>query len=345
MAEPRQEIDPEGPKARVIVAGVTGYTGALAAWLAWRHPGLELVRITGRSEQGRRLSDLYPRYDVPMEIEELDAAAFEDAEVGIVAYPHGASAPVVAEMRGMGLSVVDLSADFRLGDLATYERYYGPHGAPELLDGAVYGLPELNREQIRGAGLVAGPGCYPTAALLALAPLAEAGLIEDVVIDAKSGVSGAGRNGGEATSFVGVTENVAPYKPAGHRHRPEIIEKLDRLSPSGSGAEHLTFVPHLVPVDQGELVSCYVRTTADLDQAGLDRLYAGRYEDEPFVKVVSSPPGMRDVRSTNRCHLQPLTGDDRVVVFSAIDNLWKGSAGQAIQSLNLMLGMEETAGL
>ncbi len=345
MAETRQEIGPEGPRARVIVAGVTGYTGALAAWLVWRHPGLELVRITGRSEQGRRLSELYPRYDVPMEITELDAAAFEDAEVGIVAYPHGASAPVVAEMRGMGLSVVDLSADFRLGDLATYERYYGPHGAPELLDGAVYGLPELNREQIREAGLVAGPGCYPTAALLALAPLAEAGLIEDVVIDAKSGVSGAGRNGGEATSFVGVTENVTPYKPAGHRHRPEIIEKLDRLSPSGSGADHLTFVPHLVPVDQGELVSCYVRTSSDLDQAALDRLYAARYEDEAFVKVVSSPPGMRDVRSTNRCHVQPLAGDERVVVFSAIDNLWKGSAGQAIQSLNLMLGIEETAGL
>ncbi len=182
--------------------------------------------------------------------------------------------------------MVDLSADFRLADLGTYERHYGPHGAPELLDGAVYGLPELNREEIRKAGLVAGPGCYPTAALLALAPLAEAGLIEDVVIDAKSGVSGAGRNGGESTSFVSVTENVVPYKPAGHRHRPEIIEKLDRLSPTGSGADHLTFVPHLVPVDQGELVSCYVRTSTDLDQAELDRIYSARYGDEPFVSLV-----------------------------------------------------------
>ncbi|MEA5471443.1 N-acetyl-gamma-glutamyl-phosphate reductase, partial [Spirulina sp. 06S082] len=336
---------PDGATVRVMVAGVTGYTGALSAWLVWRHPGLELVRITGRSEQGRRLSDIYPRYEVPLEITDPGIEAFEEAEAGIVAYPHGASAPVVAEMRGMGLSVVDLSADFRLGDLATYERYYGPHGAPELLDGAVYGLPELSREQIRKAGLVAGPGCYPTAALLALAPLAEEGLIEDVVIDAKSGVSGAGRNGGEATSFVGVTENVTPYKPADHRHRPEIIEKLDRLAPSGSGADHLTFVPHLVPVDQGELVSCYVRTSGDLEQAELDRLYSARYDDEPFVNVVSSPPGMRDVRSTNRCHIQPVTGNDRVVVFATIDNLWKGSAGQAIQSLNLMLDMEETAGL
>lgn len=329
----------------MLVAGVTGYTGALAAWLVWNHPGLELVTVTGRSEQGRLLSELYPRYQVPVEITEPGIETFENTQAGIVAYPHGASAPVVAEMRGMGLTVVDLSADFRLEDLPTYERYYGPHGAPELLDGAVYGLPELNREDIRKAELVAGPGCYPTAALLALAPLAEAGLIEDVVIDAKSGVSGAGRNGGEATSFVGVTENVYPYKATGHRHRPEIIEKLGLLAPEGTGAKHLTFVPHLVPVDQGELVSCYVRTSTDLDQAALERLYTERYEDEPFVNVVSSPPGMRDVRSTNRCHVQPLAGDDRVVVFSVIDNLWKGSAGQAIQSLNLMLDMEETAGL
>lgn len=345
MAETRKPIAEQGAKARVLVAGVTGYTGALSAWLVWRHPELELVRITGRSEQGKKLSELYPRYEVPLEITGLEVAAFDDVEVGIVAYPHGASAPVVAEMRGMGLSVVDLSADFRLSDISTYERYYGAHGAPELLDGAVYGLPELNREEIRKAELVAGPGCYPTAAILALAPLAEAGLIDDVVIDAKSGVSGAGRNGGEATSFVGVTENVTPYKPVGHRHRPEIIEKLDRLSPSGSGADHLTFVPHLVPVDQGELVSCYVRTSKDLDQPELDGIYSGRYEDEPFVNVVSTPPGMRDVRGTNRCHVQAIAGDDRVLVFSAIDNLWKGSAGQAIQSLNLMLGMEETAGL
>jgi N-acetyl-gamma-glutamyl-phosphate reductase len=328
-----------------MVAGVTGYTGALSASLVWNHPDLELVRITGRSEQGRLLSDLYPRYQVPMEITDPGIEAFEQAEAGIVAYPHGASAPVVAEMRGMGLSVVDLSADFRLEDLPTYERFYGEHGAPELLDGAVYGLPELNREQIRKAGLVAGPGCYPTAALLALAPLAEAGLIEDVVIDAKSGVSGAGRNGGEATSFVGVTENVTPYKPAGHRHRPEIIEKLGLLAPEGTGAKHLTFVPHLVPVDQGELVSCYVRTAGDLSQADLDRIYGERYEGEAFVNLVDSPPGMRDVRASNRCHIQPVAGDDRVIVFSAIDNLWKGSAGQAIQSLNLMLGLDEAAGL
>jgi len=346
VAESTQPIGPDGARARVLVAGATGYTGALAAQILWRHPQLELAAVTGRSEAGRPLNELYPRYDVSLAMQELTPDLLENVEVGIVAYPHGAAAPVVAEMRGMGLTVIDLSADFRMEDLPTYERHYGPHGAPDLLDGAVYGLPELSeRERIREADLIACPGCYPTASLLALAPLAEAGLIEDVVIDAKSGISGAGRGGGESTSFVALTENVTPYKPAGHRHRPEILEKLALLSPSGEPPSSFTFVPHLVPVDQGELVSCYVRTSGPLDQEALDRLYGDRYADEPFVSVVGSPPGMRDVRGSNRCHIQAVAGDDRVVVFAAIDNLWKGAAGQAIQNLNLALGLEETAGL
>lgn len=346
MADLTQPIGPKGARARVLVAGATGYTGALAAQILWRHPQLELAAVTGRSETGRPLNELYPRYDVPLALQELTPALLENVEVGIVAYPHGAAAPVVAQMRALGLTVIDLSADFRLEDLPTYERFYGPHGAPELLDGAVYGLPELtDRERIREAGLIACPGCYPTASLLALAPLAEAGLIEDVVIDAKSGVSGAGRGGGEATSFVALTENVTPYKPAGHRHRPEILEKLALMSPSEEPPVSLTFVPHLVPVDQGELVSCYVKTSEPIDQETLDRIYGERYTDEPFVSVVDSPPGMRDVRGTNRCHIQAVAGDDRVVVFAVIDNLWKGSAGQAIQNLNLTLGLDESAGL
>jgi N-acetyl-gamma-glutamyl-phosphate reductase len=346
VADPTQPIGAGGARARVLVAGATGYTGALAAQIAWHHPQLELVTVTGRSETGRRLNELYPRYDVALALQELTTELLEGVEAGIVAYPHGAAAPVVAEMRGLGLTVIDLSADFRLEDLPTYERFYGPHGAPGLLDGAVYGLPELyGREQIREADLIACPGCYPTASLLALAPLAEAGLIEDVVIDAKSGVSGAGRGGGEATSFVAMTENVTPYKPAGHRHRPEILERLAVLSPSKEPPPSLTFVPHLVPVDQGELVSCYVKTAEALTQERLDLLFGERYADEPFVSVLGSPPGMRDVRGTNRCHIQAVAGDDRVVVFAAIDNLWKGSSGQAIQNLNLALGLEETAGL
>lgn len=345
MADRKQPIGPDGSKSRVVVAGATGYAGALAAQLVWHHPALELVEITSRSETGTPLNELYPRYDVNLQLKEIDLEGLEDVDVGIVAYPHGAAAPVVAEMRGLGMIVVDLSADFRLDDQLTYEKYYGPHGEPDLFEGAVYGLPELEREAIAGSSLVANPGCYPTASILALAPLAEAGLIEDVVIDAKSGVSGAGRGGGESTGFTHVTENVFPYKPAGHRHRPEIIEKLNKLAPAGGGFESLTFVPHLVPVDQGELVSCYVKVKGDLGQAELDSMYEARYADEPFVNLRQAPPGMRDVRGTNQCHVQALAGDDRIVVFGAIDNLWKGSASQAIQNINLMLDLDEGMGI
>lgn len=345
MAEFAQPISSEGAKARVLVAGVTGYAGALAAQLVWDHPRLELATVTARSETGRRVSDLYPRYSVPLEIKELEESDFDDVEVGIVAYPHGAAAPVVAQMRGRGLIVVDLSADFRFDSLPDYEKAYGVHSEPDLLNGAVYGLPELNRREIANAELVANPGCYPTASILALAPLAAAGLIEDVVIDAKSGVSGAGRGGGEGTAFVSITENVNAYKPSGHRHRPEIGEKLGVVAPEGTAPERLTFVPHLVPVDQGELVSCYVTPRREIGQEELDSLFAEAYGDEPFVRLRDVPPGMRDVRETNQCHIFPLVADDRILVESAIDNLWKGASSQAIQNLNLMLGLEEGEGL
>ena len=344
MAEQIEALAEEGERPRILVAGATGYAGALAARLVHEHPVLELVAVTGRSHTGERLDEVFPRHPVPLEIEELDNQTIETADAGIVAYPHGASAPVVAEMRGLGLVVVDLSADFRFLELPDYEKNYGAHGAPELLDGAVYGLPELDRRAVAGAELVANPGCYPTAALLGLAPLARAGLVEDIVIDAKSGTSGAGRDGGEALSFVNVTENVRPYSPVGHRHRPEIIERLAQLVPDGHEPT-VTFVPHLLPIDQGELVSAYVKTTEAVSQERLDELYRAAYADEPFVELADEPPGVRDVRETNRCRIQVLAGDERVLVFSAIDNLWKGAAGQAIQNLNLMLGLPEEAGL
>ena len=205
-------------ETNVIVAGASGYAGALAAELVDRHPSLALRFATSRNHAGTRLRDLYPRYRSQVELTELDLGELEDVEAAIVAYPHGAAAPVVAGMRGLGLTVVDLSADFRLVDAAVYELWYAPHGEPELLENAVYGLTELNRDAIRGAGLVANPGCYPTAAILALAPLAERGLISSVVVDAKSGVSGAGRDGGERLSYVNLTESLAPYGLDGHRH-------------------------------------------------------------------------------------------------------------------------------
>ena len=244
----------------VAVLGAAGYTGALAARLLWRHPYFELTTVTARTDAGRRLDDLYPRHRVPLMLEELDLDRQGALDAAIVAYPHGAAAPVVDGLRARGAVVVDLSADFRLRDLATYGRWYGEHGAPERRGEAVYGLPELHREEIAGAALVANPGCYPTATLLGLAPLARAGLIADVVIDAKSGVSGAGRAATEATHFVSADENIHAYGVAGHRHAPEIDQELGLT---------VTFVPHLLPLDQGELISAYVTPSRPVEHGEL----------------------------------------------------------------------------
>jgi N-acetyl-gamma-glutamyl-phosphate reductase len=327
----------------VVVIGAGGYGGALAARLLWRHPFFELRHVTARTDAGRRLDDLYPRHRVPLTLEELDLDRHGDVDAAVVAYPHGASAPVVAALAERDVRIVDLSADFRLRDLDVYERWYGEHGAPALLDGAVYGLTELYREDVTSADLVANPGCYPTATLLALAPLARAGAIADVVVDAKSGVSGAGRAATEATHFVSADENVNAYGVAGHRHSPEIDQELAALGAPVAA----TFTPHLLPLDQGELVSCYVTAKREVGAAELHDMYAQAYGDEPFVELTERPPGVRDVRDTNMCrisvHADERTG--KLIVFAAIDNLWKGAASQAVQNLNLMFGRPEVEGL
>jgi len=329
--------------ARVAVFGAAGFTGALAARLLHAHPEFELAWVTARSDVGRQLDDLYPQHRVPLELEELDLERHADVEAALVAYPHGAAAPLVGELRRRDVRVVDLSADFRLRDAATYEEWYRRHEAPELLNQAVYGLPERYREEIAAADLVANPGCYPTASLLALAPLASEGAIGDVVIDAKSGVSGAGRAATEKTHFVTVDENVSPYGVPRHRHIPEIEQELAAL---GSEVQ-ITFTPHLLPLDQGELVSCYVTGNGALEELDLPELYESFYAEEPFVEIVSTPPGVREVRETNFCrvsvHRDERTG--RVLVFSALDNLWKGAASQAVQNLNLMFGLPEGQGI
>ena len=317
----------------VAVLGAAGYGGAVAAAILWRHPSLELTAVTARSDVGRRHDELYPRHRVPLELEEFDADRIaERAQSAIVGYPHGAAAPAVSALRERGLKVVDLSADFRL-DREHYERWYQAHAAPELIDEAVYGLTETHRDEIRGADLVAAPGCYATAALLALCPLR--GNIEDVVVDAKSGVSGAGREATQATHFVSVTENIQAYKVDGHRHAAELEQELNGAT--------FTFVPHLIPVEQGLLASCYV--TTDLAPEDAVDLYREAYEDEPFVELAAEPPGTDDVRETNRCRIHVSAVGGRVIVLSAIDNLWKGAAGQAVQDLNLMLDLPETEGL
>jgi N-acetyl-gamma-glutamyl-phosphate reductase len=331
------------PVARACVAGASGFAGALAAALLWNHPRISLEAVTARTEAGRRLDDLYPRHRVPLELAEFDAERLGGvAEVALVSYPHGAAAAAVADLRAQGMRVVDLSADFRLHDAAAHERWYGAHGAPQLRDEAVFGLTELHREQIAGATLVANPGCYSTAAILALAPLAREGLIADAVVDAKSGVSGAGRAATDTTHFVSADENVNPYAVDGHRHGAEIDQELGALG----FPREVTFVPHLLPLDQGLLASCYVTPARELSGDEAAELYADAYADERFVEPAAKPPGVRDVRDTNICRLHATTAPDgRVLVFAAIDNLWKGAAGQAVQNLNLMLGLEETEGL
>jgi N-acetyl-gamma-glutamyl-phosphate reductase len=330
----------------VLVAGATGFAGALAAHLLWRHPRFELVCVTGRSDVGARLDELYPRYRVPLRLQELALEELEPLEAAVVAYPHAASAPVVAALRARGVRVCDLSADFRLSKLATYEHWYGPHPHPELLGEAVYGLPELHREAIGAAELVATPGCYPTASVLALAPLARAGLIADLVIDAKQGLSGAGRSATWQTHFSNSGENILPYNIVHHRHTPEIEEQLDDLDPNHPSLR-VQFTPHLVPLDQGELVNCYVTPSRPVDQDELDVMYEDAYAGEPFVELAPMPAEVRDVRETNVCrlHLAVSAHTGKIVVLSAIDNLWKGTSSQAVQNLNLMFGFPETEGL
>jgi N-acetyl-gamma-glutamyl-phosphate reductase len=353
---------------QIGVLGAAGYAGAVASALLHRHPHFELAFVTARSDAGERLDAVHPRSRVPLQLEEYDADRHSQVDAAVVAYPHGAAAPVVAELRERSVRVVDLSADFRLRELGTYETWYGDHPAPELIGEAVYGLPELHRVEIAGADLVANPGCYPTAAILALAPLARGGLLGDVVIDAKSGVSGAGREPTHDKHFVAVDETVTPYKVGRHRHTPEIEQEL------GNGVR-VTFTPHLVPIAHGELVSCYVTPAPNVAEGerdeGASRLagetdigerdegasrLAGEtdiralynvYDDEPWVEVVEGPPGMQEVRETNFCrisvHEDRRTG--RIIVFATIDNLWKGTSSQAVQNLNLMFGRDESEGL
>jgi N-acetyl-gamma-glutamyl-phosphate reductase len=333
------------PAARVLVAGANGFTGALAAKIVWDHPRLELVAATSRSDAGKRIDALYPRYRVPISLTELDlndADFLDGIDAAIVAYPHGAAAPTDEALRAAGIKVVDLSADFRLRDMGVYELWYGEHGAPDLFGKGVYGLTEMYREELRGADLVATPGCYPTATVLGLAPLAEKGLLGEVFVAAMQGTSGYGRSSDDLVHFSSMTENAFPYKTEGHRHRPEIEQELAAL---GSPAP-VTFVPHLVPLDQGELATCFATLAETTSRDAILSLYKERYAAEPFVRVLDGPPNLRALRDTNECHVYVTVAErGRVMAFSAIDNIWKGASGQGVQNLNLMLGLDETEGL
>lgn len=338
----------------VAVVGAAGYAGIEAVRLVLGHPRLRLVEATSATDAGARLDDVYPalsgctdlRFTAP-DVERIAGSA----QLAFLAVPHTAALELVGPLLERGVAVIDASADFRLRDPAVYETWYEtPHTAPHLLDEAVYGLPELNRAKLAGARLVACPGCYPTAAALAAIPALEAGLVrpERVFIDAKSGVSGAGRGVSPTLQFCVVNENLTPYKVAAHRHTPEIEQTLSQVAGTPVRA---TFAPHLVPMTRGMLVTLFLETAGSTSLAleTVEEVYRSRYADEPFVTVHAAGrmPGTREVCGTNRAHIG-LALDGRtqtLIVVCAIDNLVKGTSGQAIQCANIMLGFDETEGL
>jgi N-acetyl-gamma-glutamyl-phosphate reductase len=329
---------------KVGIINVTGYTGVELARLLHQHPEVELASVTGRSAAGQGLSQVFPHLaGINLTIKD------KLGDVGLVfsAMPHKESAKEVIPLLDKGVKVVDISADFRLKDASEYQRWYGfSHPAPQLLKDAAYGLPELHRAEIAQAKLVANPGCYPTGAILALAPAVKAKLIEpDIVIDSKSGLSGAGRTLNLATHFSEANENVSAYALEGHRHLPEITQELGQLY--ADKPLSVTFVPHLIPMTRGILTTAYASLADKKSLEEIRKLYQDFYKDEPFVRVADSPPHTKQTWGSNLCLVYPTIDQrtGRLVVISAIDNLVKGAAGQAVQNMNLMLGLPETTGL
>lgn len=333
---------------KVGIVGGTGYTGVELLRLLAGHPQAELRVITSRADAGSLVSQMFPslRGHVDLPFTHPDEAHLEQCDLVFFATPNGIAMQQVRTLLEAGARVIDLAADFRLKDIATWEKWYGmKHACPELVAEAVYGLPEVNRAQIRSARLVANPGCYPTAVQLGFIPLLEAGVIEpcSLIADAKSGVSGAGRKAEIATLFSEAADNFKAYGVAGHRHLPEISQGLARVTGKNVG---LTFVPHLTPMIRGIHATLYGRLTGEAD---LQVLFEKRYADEPFVDVMpaGSHPETRSVRGANCCRIavhRP-QGGDTVVVLSAIDNLVKGAAGQAVQNMNIMFGFPEMTAL
>ena len=333
----------------VGIVGGTGYTGAELLRLLVMHPDVRITQITSRGEAGRPVADLYGnlRGHVELAFTEPDVGRLSACDLVFFATPNGTAMNMVPDLLAGGTRVVDLAADFRLRDAGLWAHWYGmPHACPDLLGDAVYGLPEIHRDRIRGARLVANPGCYPTAASLGFLPLLEQGLVDTsgLIADCKSGVSGAGRAAKVANLMGEVGESFKAYAVPGHRHLPEIRQTLSLAKGAPVG---LTFVPHLLPMIRGIETTLYARLISEPDD--LQALFETRYADEPFVDVMppGSHPETRSVRGVNQCRIavhRPQDGDT-VVVLAVIDNLTKGAAGQAVHNMNLMLGLDEVRGL
>ena len=330
---------------KVGIVGGTGYTGVELLRILSQHPEVQIEAITSRQEAGMPVSDLFPslRGRVSLKFCDPAEASLEKCSVVFFATPNGIAMQQTKFLLDAGVRVIDLAADFRIKDVAEWEKWYGmTHSCPDLVAEAVYGLPEINRDQIKKARLVANPGCYPTAVQLGFLPLIESGIVDmdHLIADAKSGVSGAGRKAEVHTLFSEASDNFKAYGVPGHRHLPEIRQGLSNMAEKSVG---LTFVPHLTPMIRGIHATLYARLTADAD---LQSLFEERYANEPFVDVLpmGSHPETRSVRGSNICRIavhRP-QGSDTVVVLSVTDNLVKGAAGQAVQNMNLMFGLPET---
>ncbi|MGY6742518.1 MAG: N-acetyl-gamma-glutamyl-phosphate reductase [Cecembia sp.] len=336
-------------KYNIAIVGASGFTGSELARLLCRHPQVDIRHITSESHEGRMFSDLHPQFmgilDQTLESSQVIKKA--DLDIIFLALPHGISMDFVKTLEDHPAKIIDLSGDFRLKSPEVYEAWYQKqHVFPEGFEKAVYGLPELHSEKIREGDLVANPGCYPTASILSLAPLLEKDLIDadSIIIDAKSGLTGAGIKASETTHFSNVSENFKAYGLGAHRHTVEIEEQLGLLNRK---AAMVQFTPHLLPVDRGILATAYAKPKEAMDKNKLEKIYEDFYADKPFVRIRKSAPGIKDVRGSHYCDVFPFWDDrtQRIISISAIDNLLKGAASQAVHNMNLMLGLEEQTGL
>lgn len=336
-------------KLKIAIVGASGYTGSELARILVHHPHAEIKLITSESHAGKAFSELHPQFSgiLDQKLVSADDVNKHELDVVFLALPHGVSMDFVKRWYNKNFKIIDLSGDYRLSSPEVYQTWYKKeHVFTQAFEKAVYGLPELHKDAIKKASLVANPGCYPTASILSLAPLFAAGIVDvnSVIIDAKSGITGAGIKASATTLYSNVNENFKAYGVKTHRHTVEIQEQLGALM---GGESYLQFTPHLLPVDRGILATAYAQLTEAMSQEKLDQLYQDFYSEAPFVRLRKQPPAIKEVRGTNFCDIHPVWDErtKRVMAFSAIDNLVKGAAGQAVHNMNLMFGFDEKESL
>jgi len=335
-------------KIKIGIVGASGYTGSELVRILINHPHAEIKFITSESSAGKKFSELHTAFIKLLELPliNVESALKESVDVVFLALPHGVSMNYAPKFLDKGAVVIDLSGDYRLDNLATYEKWYQKHESSELLKTAIYGLPELFKALIKTSNLIANPGCYPTSAILALAPIIQSGNYESgtIIVDSKSGTTGAGIKPSETTHYSSLYGNFFGYKVDGHRHQPEIHNTLSKLNNKSFG---LRFSPHLLPIDRGILTTAYIKVNSPISQDDLEQMFKSFYENEPFIRLTNRPPQVKDVKGSNFADIYPIYDEVNklIIVYSAIDNLVKGAAGQAIHNMNIRVGLDETTGL